>query len=514
MNGGSAKSAGNPLDFSTFVLVPWYSSHLPMAVPIMNHSFPEERRFPVSSKSGLLVCFLAFALIVVLSACSGDSSKTATVHTSMSDPSTCKAPQGPYNHIYVTVTDVLIHTSANASANDNGWVDLTPDLQKNPVQVDLLGVSNQCFLATLGSAGIPAGSYQQIRIILAPNSSGVNNNKCDTTANCLMLASDLTNTPLPLQLSSQTQTGIKIPSGQIAGGKFVVAGGDNKDLNIDFDACASIVSLSNGQFRLKPVLHVGEVALQSASTSISGTVIDIATQQAILGGNTVVALEQQDTAGVDRVIMQTLPDSNGGFSFCPLPAGSYDVVISAVNGAGVAYAATVITGVQPGSTLGTIPLTPAALPASINGTMTSSGGGTGVAVDITLSALESITVNNITFLVIVPLAVQSAATASLGTATGAGCPPGTACASYTLLVPASTPSVGAFNSGGNQTPAAPVVGPSNYTIDAQSFLVGAAPQTNCSPSDLQTNQTSGSAPLLATSGLNMTGASLSFTDCN
>jgi hypothetical protein len=192
------------------------------------------------------VCFLAFALIAALSACGGDSSKPATVQTSMSDPSTCKAPQGPYSHIYVTVTDVLIHTGANASANDSGWVDLTPNLQKNPIQVDLLGVPNQCFLATLGSAGIPAGSYQQMRIIHAPNSSGVNNHKCDTTANCLMLASDLTNTPFPLQLSSQTQTGIKIPSGQMAGGKFVVAAGDNKERNIDFYAFASIVSQSNG----------------------------------------------------------------------------------------------------------------------------------------------------------------------------------------------------------------------------------------------------------------------------
>jgi len=213
-------------------------------------------------------------------------------------------------------------------------------------------------------------------------------------------------------------------------------------------------------------------------------------------------------------VMQTVPDSNGGFSFCPLPAGSYDVVVTAVNGVGVAYAATVITGVQPGSTLGTIPVTPAALPASINGTVSSSGGGTGVAVDVTLSALESITVNNITFPVTVPLAAQSAATANLGTATGASCPVGTACASYTLQVPASTPSVGGFSSGGNQTPAAPVVGPANYTIDAQSFLIGAAPQTNCSPSDLQTNQASGGAPLLATSGMNLTAATLSFTGCN
>jgi hypothetical protein len=65
---------------------------------------------------------------------------------------------------------------------------------------------------------------------------------------------------------------LKIPSGQIAGGQFVVAAGETKDLNIDFNACASIVTLGNGQFRLKPVLHAGEVNL--TSSSINGRIVD------------------------------------------------------------------------------------------------------------------------------------------------------------------------------------------------------------------------------------------------
>jgi len=450
-----------------------------------------------------------------LSGCSGGSSdKTATVQTSVSDPATCKAPQGPFSHIYVTVTDVLIHQSADASPSDSGWVDLTPNLQKNPAQVDLLGSANQCFLATLGSTGIPAGSYQQIRIIQATNNVSMSNNKCGSSANCVTLTSDPTNTPIALQLSSQSQTGIKIPSGQIAGGQFTVAAGDNKDLNLDFDACASIITQGNGQFRMKPVLHAGEVTLQSSSTSISGTVIDASTQQPVVGGNTVVALEQKDANGIDRVFMETVPDSNGGFSFCPLPSGSYDVVVTAVNGAGSAYAATVITGAQPGSTLGAIPVTPAGVPASINGMVTSSGGGAGVSVDLTVSALESITVNNASYLVTIPLATQSTAAASLSTAAGASCPAGTDCASYTLAVPASTPSVGAFASGGNQSPAAPVVGPSQYTVDAQAFLAGGAPQTDCSPPEMQTTQTSANAPLLATSGVGVTASTVAFSGCN
>ena len=458
----------------------------------------------------LPLLLLAAALFLVSCSSSSSSQKLATVRVSLSDPTTCSAPQGPFSHIYVTVSDVVIHQNATASASDAGWVDLTPDLSKNPVQVDLLGPANQCLLAQLGSAGIKPGTYQQIRILLAGGSVTVANNKCGASLNCVTLTSDPTNTPQTLQLSSEMQTGIKIPSGQIAGGSFVVAAGDNKDLNLDFNACRSIVTQGNGRYRLKPVLHAGEVGLQS---SISGTVIDGATMQAVAGGTTVVALEQKDSNGVDRVVMETVAEPNGGFSFCPLPAGTYDVVVSAVNGSGNVYAATVITGVQPGNTLGNVPLTPALLPASITGMITTSTGTAPTSADLSLSALQLISVNNASVLVTVPLAAQSMSTATVSTAAGFACPATTDCASYTLSVPAANPSVGSFMANANQSPAAPPGGAVNYTIDAIAFVPGAAPQLDCSPSEMQASQTSTNTPLVVTAGTPTTAATLAFTGC-
>jgi len=458
-----------------------------------------------------LFSFLVTAAIVLLSCGGGssgsNSSNMGTVSVSISDPPTCAAPQGPYSHVYVTITDVQIHTSANAGANDPNWVDLTPNLPNNPAQVDLLGMANQCFLAMLGSTGIQPGTYQQARIFLADNNAPVPNNKCDTSANCLMLTSD-PGTPIPLELSSQAKTGIKIPSGQLAGGKFEVAPGDNKDLNIDFNACTSIVAQGNGKYRLKPVLHGGEVASQSSSTSISGTVVDSVTLQPIAGGNTVVALEQNQN-GVDRVIMETVTGSNGGFAFCPVAAGTYDVVVTAVDGVGTAYAATVITGVQPGNTLGNVPLTAATLPASITGEITSSTGSAPVAVDLSVSALQSIGAN---LLVTVPLAEQSASTETLETVSDVSCPANTDCVNYTLAVPAANPSIGAFNPGGNQTPAPPAPGPVGYTVDANAFVTGTN-LADCTQPNLQTNMTDTNAPLTVTPGGSVTAATMAFTGC-
>jgi uncharacterized protein DUF4382 len=441
---------------------------------------------------------------------SSPASMATTVNLHISDPATCGAPQGQFSHVYVTITDVLIHQSASANANDSGWVDLAPGLKSRPMQVDLLGLAtNQCFLASLGSTGIQPGNYQQIRVMLADNASTIEGNKCGASANCVTLTSDANSTPHTLLLSSESQTGIKIPSGQIAGGQFSVAAGQTKDLNVDFNACASIVTLGNGQFRLKPVLHAGEVSL--TSSSISGTALDSVTHQPIVG-NIVVALEQKDSNNVDRVIMETIAGVNGSFVFCPVPAGTYDIVISAINATGTAYAATVITGVQPGNSLGNVPLSAAGVPASLKGQITSSTGSAAVVADIQLSALQPITVNSATILITTPLPQFPAATATLLTAPGT-CPANTDCVNYTLAVPAANPSVGAFVTTGSQTPAAPAAGTVNYTVDALAFVPGQAGTADCTPPHLQMSQTSTSTPLTATAATIVTAATLSFSGC-
>lgn len=470
---------------------------------------------------GLVVCF-----VLSLTACSGPSSQSmsnestnmaTTTNITVSDPHTCAGPSGPFSHVYVTITDVQVHASASAGPNDPGWVDLTPNLKNNPQQVDLLAeATNQCFLASLGStAELQPGSYQQIRVFLADNSVSVPSNHCGTTANCVMVTTD-PGTPLPLDISSESKTGIKIPSGQIAGGQFTIAAGQTKGLNIDFDACASIVSegKGKGRFRLKPVLHAGEVTL--TSTSINGRVVDSVTGQPINGGATVVALEQRDAAGIDRVVMETVTDSTGGFVFCPVPPGSYDVVADAVNGSGTAYGATVITGVQPGDTLGTVPLVAETgantSPASITGEITTSTGSVGTPIDIVVSALQSVQINGSNIQVTIPLALQSMATAIVSTAPG-NCPANTDCASYTLAVPALNPSVGAFSTSGSQQPSPPPLVPVDYAVDGQTVAPNSAGSPDCSPSDLQTSSTSTGNPLSVTAGGTLTASTLGFTAC-
>jgi hypothetical protein len=439
----------------------------------------------------------------------GTTSSTAAISTTISDPTTCSAPQGPYSHVYVTIVDVKVSTNANAADNDASFVDLTPNLKTAPVQVDLLGIANnQCFLATLGSStALEAGSYQQIRVFLMDNAATTKpaGNKCGNDANCVVVAAD--SSVHTLNLSSEVQTGIKIPASQIGGGALKAQAGASQNLNIDFDACASVVIQGNGGYRLKPVLHAGEVG--ATSSSISGKVIDKTTLAPIAGGKTVVALEQKDSAGIDRVIMQTTADAAGNFNFCPVPAGTYDVVAAAVNGAGVGYAATVTFGVQPGNSLGNVQMVAQTsantAPASLTGLVTSAGGSGVVSVNVSLSVLQTL---GTTVTITVPAAQQSSAIASLATAATSAsltCPIGTDCQKYTLSVPAVVPTTGTFSATGTLYTAG--VGAATYVVEGHAFGSTSTTPDPCTPAIVA------STPTTASPGLSTSVSTIAFVGC-
>src|SRR5258707_2502294 len=144
-----------------------------------------------------------------------------------------------------------------------------------------------CILAQLGTASLPAGSYQQIRLLLVSNttaaSAGPTTNACAGNGfNCVVLEDSSIH---ELQLSSQDNTGLKIPPGQIVGGPLQVTAGQSVDLNIDFNACASIVHEGNGKFRPKPTLTAGQISANN--TGISGQVRGSMTKAPIVGSRQV-----------------------------------------------------------------------------------------------------------------------------------------------------------------------------------------------------------------------------------
>jgi len=452
-----------------------------------------------------------------------------TVNVSLSDPPSCMPPNGQFVHVYITVRSVQANISSNAGDGDSGWQELAPQLANAPMQIDLFSApQTTCVLAQLGSNSLPVGSYQQIRLILVSNTPGAadavpSQNACAGNGfNCVQLEDG---TFHELQLSSEAKTGLKIPPGQIVGGPLTVTAGQSVDLNIDFNACISIVHEGNGKFRLKPTLTAAQVSANNSG--IGGQVMD-SVSKAPIKGSVQVAIEQQDASGVDRIMMQAVADSNGNFRFCPLPTGTFDIVIVAIGPANVPYNATAVLNVPNGTNLGTVPLvaeTGATAPAQLQGVVTATSGTATVSIDATLSALQTVPSGGAnTRQITIPLQTIPATNATpevdstgiISVDSTANCPmsaPKNAnCANYTLVVPASNPSVGLFSASGF-TYSTPATGDVLFTVDAHAALPMSGGVPDCMPSEQMASKDAMGNPLKVMPATTTNVAEIDFTGC-
>lgn len=454
---------------------------------------------------------LSFAVAAMIS-CGGSTTSsnnptTGTVQTSLSDPPTCsQLPNGMgLAHVYVTITKVEANLSATG---DSGWQTLV-DLTGSPKQVDLMTLNpsatpNFCgTLYMLAQKQLPPGKYQQIRVTLLANSGTVSGNVCTTGVNCVVPNGSTTN--YELQLSSEAQTGIKIPASQIANGGLTVTAGQNVDFNIDFNSCASIVREGNGQYRLKPVLHAGEVSINNSV--ISGTVVDSSSKNPI--ADALVLLEQPDPndATTDRVVMSGTTASDGSFSFCPLPASNtnFDVVVAAETTQSgtvtttTTYNPTVLFAVPIGSNVGNIPLyaetatlanvactVGSTCPGTISGQMTSTSSGTPVAGSVQLSALQSVSNGTSNVNMTIPAFMATSQPPDFttnSTMPTSGCATSSAdCVAYSLNVPASSPAIGTYSSSSISFTAPSSTSQATYSINA--LADGSNGLLTCSPTSM------------------------------
>jgi hypothetical protein len=494
-------------------------------------SFTRGRYF----QAAILIVSLVSAVALMVT-CSGTTTppmtnSMGTINVSLSDPPSCSGTSGGYTHVFITLRSVQAHISAAADSNTPGWQELAPQLATQPMQIDLFSAAQtNCVLAQLGSAELPAGNYQQIRLVLLSNTPSAGsavptNNACAGNGfNCVVL-NDGTGTIHELALSSQDQTGLKIPPGQILGGPIQVSAGQSVDLNIDFNACASIIRQGNGQYRLKPTLTAGQVSPNNSG--ISGQIVDSLTKTPI-SGPVLVAIETTDNTGTDHILMEASADANGNFRFCPLPTGTFDIVAVALGPNNLPYNATAVVGVPNGQSLGLIPLvaeTGASGPALLQGFVTATTGTAPAQIDAAMVALQTISVpGGTTRQLSIPLesapatttTPSQASTSPLAVASNTACPAGSPtnanCAQYTLVVPASNPSVGAFLSSGF-TYSVPAAGDVLFSVDAIATMPGSGGATICTPAEHMTSSDANGQPLKVLPGTITNVAELDFSVC-
>lgn len=354
---------------------------------------------------------LAIAIVAsaALAACGGGggggSTPTGAVNVQMTD-----APSCGFDHVNVTVTQVRINSSSTAADNDSGWTDIT---LATPQKIDLLALTNGA-MATLGQTTLPAGQYQQVRLVLAQNQG-------NTLANSVVVSGS--GTEQPLSTPSATQSGLKIIR------PFDVAANSTVDLVLDFNACKSVVQMGNGSYALKPVIT-------ATPTTVTGLIDGyVASAEA---GATVYA-EQNG-----KVVSGTVADSTGHFVFSTLVQsstnGNYDIVVVQPNETtGIISAVPVIVGATTHVSTAAQPITlPVSTMNSVSGTVTASAMASVRALQSTSAGAYEITSANANF------------------DTGA----------YTMSLPVAPPMVGAYSTTLPIGLTAATTSGGHYTIEA------------------------------------------------
>ncbi len=243
----------------------------------------------------------AVAAAALVAACGGGGSSSSTASGSLRVAIT-DAPACGYDAVNVTVEKVRVHQSATASDADSGWSEVV----LNPARkLNLLDLTNGV-LAELGQTELPAGSYSQLRLQLASNGTGA------PYANSLVLTGS-DGSEVPLDTPSAQQTGLKMNL------NLTVQPNQLADLVLDFDACKSVVKRGNsGHYNLKPVVAVVPLVRNDAFVAEGHVATGIALP------TTTVSLQQ---GGVP--VKSTVPAADGRFVLYPVPAGTYDLVVSA-----------------------------------------------------------------------------------------------------------------------------------------------------------------------------------------
>ncbi|RQZ60727.1 DUF4382 domain-containing protein [Burkholderia cepacia] len=375
-------------------------------------------------KGALCAAFVPFILAGCGGGDDGGGTQTGTLHVAMTD-----APSCGFDHVYITVSQVRVNANANAADNDAGWSTVA---LATPQKIDLLSLTNGV-LADLGQTALPAGQYQQVRLVLAQNQG-------NNLANSVVPTGG---TEQALATPSATQSGYKIIH------PFTVQPNTLVDLVLDFNACKSIVQRGNGSYALKPVVTAVPTVVSGAISGYVASAEAGATVYAEQGG---------------KVVRGTVADSTGKFVLSPLiqssTQGNYDVVIVQNNFAsGIVRSVPVVVNTTTAVSASTAPIT---LPAS---TMSTVSGAVTASANAFVRALQTIDTN-----------AYEITSINANLDTGA----------YALNVPTAAPIVGTYSGSLPVALAASPAAAAQYTIEADAAS-GATQSTNVAATTSQSN---------------------------
>lgn len=217
---------------------------------------------------------IAFLAGMMATGCTNDDNPASTDGSGRMQVTMVDAPASAYDSIMIRVERVEIHSSSSASADS--WI----TLQSEAKTYNLLSLVNGTE-AVIGDAGLAAGTYTQMRLILGDS--------CYVYTNGAAVALKVPSAEIKLNINATIQANLTYK------------------LVLDFDAARSLVTTGTGMI-LKPVI---KVLTTSNAGYIEGSVNTRATVTAIGNGDT----------------LSTITGSNNSFKVMYAAPGTYSLAV-------------------------------------------------------------------------------------------------------------------------------------------------------------------------------------------
>ncbi|GAA4305102.1 DUF4382 domain-containing protein [Aestuariibaculum suncheonense] len=212
---------------------------------------------------------------------------------------------GDYAAVNVNIVDVMIKMNDD-SDSDQGWM----SLEATGGMVNLLDFTGGFSKVLVDRFPIPAGTLSQMRLVLGDG------NTIDIAVD------DEGNVEnYPLKTPSAQQSGLKVKI------DAVIEEGFTYDYVLDFDVDKSIVMAGNSDnIILKPVLYA---SAEVSSGIIEGTVEPM---EALPAMASVLVDDMGTEETEDDFVISAITDENGAFALWGVPAGTYEVMVSPIDG--------------------------------------------------------------------------------------------------------------------------------------------------------------------------------------
>jgi len=159
---------------------------------------------------------------------------------------------------FLSLRGIELHAKASALSDTSEWLELLPDLEERPRQVDLMSRSlDDTTSGLLGeNEAIPAGVYDQVRLRFGPSQSEAEalfttGNACGESGfHCMIMADGHV---FALQADNEAQE-LRIASEASPSGLLLISPGGNEELHIQLTPVWSTIGSSPGSVPLLPVL--------------------------------------------------------------------------------------------------------------------------------------------------------------------------------------------------------------------------------------------------------------------